>query len=414
MTQLKHIAGHTVSTGRKACRAAIAVCFIAAGCIMTGCEREPMLHLHNGGTDIDMRLPTIDLNLDVVWNYLFNYDVEYDWEEEWLYGWDDKDVELFGQIGYTEPNTFDIRRYYNGTTPATSHSVPYRHLISGNYLSAKYDYGFWDILAWNDIQTSDGVQSVRIDETTTYDYVTASTGQTMHSAHYNAPAFTRAFYQPEELFSGYESGIEINKALDGFTYDEANNIWVRNLQMTLQPVTYIYLLQVILHNNNRNGRIITSIDGNADLSGMARSVNLNNGQTRTDAITVNTNVRMKQDVKGKDNETVDIIGGKVLTFGIPKLNPYQLDTRSYAESLKKVAEADLNNRHYFDVTMQFYNGMDSTFVFDVTDQVRRLYRGGVITVELDMDHVPVPSRSGGSGFDAVVKDFEEKEWEFDM
>lgn len=31
-----------------------------------------------------------------------------------------------------------------------------------------------------------------------------------------------------------------------------------------------------------------------------------------------------------------------------------------------------------------------------------------------MDKVPVPNRSGGSGFDAVVEDYEEKEWIFDM
>jgi hypothetical protein len=68
-----------------------------------------------------------------------------------------------------------------------------------------------------------------------------------------------------------------------------------------------------------------------------------------------------------------------------------------------------------DVTMQFNNGMDSTFVFDVTDQVRRRFKGGVITVELDMDTIPVPSRNGGSGFDAVVKDFEDGgTHEFDM
>jgi hypothetical protein len=57
--------------------------------------------------------------------------------------------------------------------------------------------------------------------------------------------------------------------------------------------------------------------------------------------------------------------------------------------------------------MQFNNGMDSTFVFDVTKQVKERYKGGVITVELDMDTVPIPQRSGGSGFKAVVKDFED-------
>lgn len=388
---------------------------LLASPLLMGCVREPPLYLHEGGSDVTMKLPKVDLSLKVMWNYLFKYGVEYDWEAEWVYGWDDTDLQLFGPLGYSaEPNIFDIRRYYTGDVPLGPHSAPYKHLITGTDLSAKYDFGFWDILVWNDIQTSDGVQSVRIDETTTYDKVTANTGQTMHSALYNAPAYTRAFYQPEELFAGYESGIEINKNLDGFTYDAENDIWVRQLEMELQPVTYIYLLQVILRHNNRNGRIITSIDGNANLSGMARSVTLNTGVTGTDAITVNTNMRLKQDVDDKKGEKVDVVGGKVLTFGIPKINPTRLDTRAYAESLKKVGETDLNNRHYLDVNMQFYNGMDSTFVFDVTDQVRKLYRGGVITVELDMDHVPVPVRPGGSGFDAVVKDFDEKEWEFDM
>ena len=65
--------------------------------------------------------------------------------------------------------------------------------------------------------------------------------------------------------------------------------------------------------------------------------------------------------------------------------------------------------------MQFNNGMDSTFVFDVTQQVRERYKGGVITVELDVDTIPIPQRSGGSGFNAVVKDFEDGgTWEFDM
>ena len=58
--------------------------------------------------------------------------------------------------------------------------------------------------------------------------------------------------------------------------------------------------------------------------------------------------------------------------------------------------------------------MDSTMVFDVTDQVRRHYRGGVITVDLDVDTIKLPTRPGGSGFDAVVKDYDDEEYEFDM
>lgn len=411
---IKHIARHLLSVRQRACSRAAAVCFVIISIFTISCEREPMLHLHKGGTDILVELPDIDLELQLLWDYLFSYDVEYDWQSEWLYGWDETDNELFGPLGYQEPTDFNIRRYFTNDVQFGQHTAPYKHYITGKTLSAQYDFGFWDILAWNEIHTSDGVQSVRIDETATYDYVTAYTGQTMMPARYNAPRYTRAFYQPEALFAGYESGIGISKNFDGFTFDEDRKIWVRKLNMTLQPVTYIYLPQIILHNNNRNHRIVTAIDGNADLSGMSRSVNLNTGVTGPDAITVNFNMRMKFDRNGRSNDKVDIIGGKVVTFGIINLNPHKLNTRAYAESMQKVMAADKNNRHYLDVKMQFYNGKDSTLVFDVTNQVRRLFRGGVITVELDMDTVPIPQRSGGSGFDAVVKDYEEKQWEFDM
>lgn len=411
---IKHIARHLLSVRQQACSRAAAVCFVIISIFTISCEREPMLHLHKGGTDILVELPDIDLELQLLWDYLFSYDVEYDWQSEWLYGWDETDNELFGLLGYSEPTDFNIRRYFTNDVQFGQHTAPYKRYITGKMLSAQYDFGFWDILAWNEIHTSDGVQSVRIDETATYDYVTAYTGQTMMAARYNAPRYTRAFYQPEALFAGYESGIGINKNFDGFTFDEDRKVWVRKLNMTLQPVTYIYLPQIILHNNNRDHRIVTAIDGNADLSGMSRSVNLNTGVTGPDAITVNFNMRMKFDRNGRSNDKVDIIGGKVLTFGIINLNPHKLNTRAYAESMQKVMAADKNNRHYLDVKMQFYNGKDSTLVFDVTNQVRRLFRGGVITVELDMDTVPIPQRSGGSGFDAVVKDYEEKQWEFDM
>ena len=317
-----------LDASRKACNKAAVMCFALLCLVATGCVREPKLHLHQGGADIDMEIPTVNLDLKVIWNYIFKYDTEYDWQAEWIYGWDNTDEEMFGTIGYTEPDAFEVRRYFTGNVQFGVHNAPYRHSIVGNHLQAKYDFGFWDILAWNNINTPDGVQSVRIDENTTYDHVTAYTGQTIYPALYNSPQFTRSFYQPEELFAGYHGGIEINKNLDGFTFDENRNCWVRQLEMELQPVTYIYLVQVILRNNDHNGRKVTAVEGNANLSGMARSVNLNTGVTGADAITVNFFMRMKQDVADKNGDKVDVIGGKVLTFGIPKLNPSKLDARA--------------------------------------------------------------------------------------
>ena len=370
--------------------------------LLVCCIRDPELHLFDGG-EIDTDLPLVDIDLDTYWDYDFEteYDVAVSWESEWFYGWDEEDVRIFGQLGYTEPSTLQLRRYFTGSEPYTSHTSVLSHTITGHSFRANYNWGFWDILTWNDIYTPDGVQSLIFDEQTSLDSVIAYTNQSMFHTRYNSPEFTHSFYQPEELFSAYEQGIEINRDLRGFEFDPIRNVYVKKLNMTLEPITYIYLTQVIIHNNHNR---ITGTDGQGNLSGFGRTTVLNNGIAGPDVITVYFNNRFKANCKRED-EYVDIVGGRMLTFGIVGQNMNRIKNRS--EVLDKVP-------HYLDVTLLFNNGMDSTFVFDVTEQVRSHWRGGVITVDLDMDTVRIPTRKGGSAFDAVVKEFEEETHEIEM
>ena len=369
------------------------------------CKPEPPLHLFDAGS-IDIDMPMVKLDLETYWDYEMIYG-HYDWRAEWFYGWDDNDLQLFGDIGYTEPTVFMLRRYYTGSEPLAPHNKVYATTFRGNSFHGQYNWGFWDVLVWNDVTTPDGVQSLNFDEQTSLDSVIVFTNPSMNPSRYQAPRYTRSFYQPEDLFSAYEQEIEINRDLHGFEYDAERNIYVKRLNMVLHPITYIYLTQVILHHNN--GRV-TAIDGNANLSGMARTANINTGRAGYDAITVYYNTKLKKncplvpyDTPADDPirltaEHADVIGGRLVTFGMCGQTP---------RLIHHVDEVTDRSRHYMDVTMQFNNGMDSTFVFDVTRQVRERWKGGVITIELDMDTVSIPSRKGGSGFDAVVKDVED-------
>ena len=366
--------------------------------LLVCCIREPELHLFDGG-DIEIELPLVELELDAYWDYEMSYGITYDWRAEWYYGWDAIDQELFGSLGYTEPSVFHLRRYFTGSTPLASHTSVVANTITGKSFYGKYSWGFWDILVWNDVNTI--VQSLNFDEQTSLDYVLAYTNQTMVASRYEAPKYTRAFYEPEPLFSAYHQGIEIDRELTGFEYDPIRNVYVKKLDMLLEPITYIYLTQVILHHNR--GKIV-GIDGSGMLSGFARSTVVNTGISGEDIITVYFNTRFKKNCD-MDGEPVDIAGGRLLTFGISGQN---------ANRIKHIEDVKDKANHYLDITMQFNNGMDSTFVFDVSDQVRKHWKGGVITVELDMDTVRIPSRSGGSAFDTVVKDFEEETHEFPL
>ena len=371
---------------------------------LSGCYRKPDLYLYDWENPALM-LPWVDLDLDLFWGYTPN------WRAEWYYGdcgrpggWDDEDKRIFGELEYVEPTNFFVRRYFTGDLPYGPRRRMYEAYIQGRHFRAKYDWGYWDILAWNDIKTIDGVQSLIFREPKSLDEdIIAFTNQTMYSSRYHAPRYQNSFYAPEQLFAACERGIDIDETLKGFVYIPEENMWLRQLRMTLEPLTYIYLPQVIIHHNN--GTIVGAPD-KANLSGLARATSLNTGIASTDAVSVNFDVRMKLDKDFRQGEKVDIVGGRLMTFGICGQN---------GNRVMRVEDSKDPEKHYLDVKMMFKNGMDSTFVFDVTEQVRRRYRGGVITVELDMDTVPMPVRPGGSGFNAVVKDYEDGgQWEFEM
>ena len=229
----------------------------------TSCEREPVLHLFDGG-EIDVALPMVELELEAYWNYELSYGITYNWQAEWYYGWDATDLSIFGIIGYNEPTVFNLRRYFTGSQPEGKHNQVLQNLVHGTTFQGQYSWGFWDILVWNDVGSIDGVQSLNFDEITTLDSVVAYTNPSMNASLYHAPRYTRSFYEPEPLFSAYDRGIEISKDLKGFTYDPVKNVYVKKLDMVLEPITYIYLTQVILHNNR--GKIV-GVDGSANLGG---------------------------------------------------------------------------------------------------------------------------------------------------
>ncbi len=371
----------------------VATVFCACLLLLSSCYRLPDLHLPSRGNS-EMEFPVVNLDLDVYWDYELEYGVSYDWRAEWVYGWDSTDYAIFGDIGYTEPTVFNIRRYYTYRVPYSKHTSVLSSTIKGTSFHGDFDFGFWDILVWSDVDPiNDEVPSLNISET--LDSVTAYTNNSTRTVRYQAPRYTRAFYQTDQLFSAYNEAFEINESLEGFDYDAERNIWVKRLNMRLEPITYIYLTQVILHHNNNK---IIGVDGAADLSALAKQTNVNTGISEDVPATVTYSTRFKPTVKLPSGEVVAVAGGRLMTFGIPGQN---------GNRIKNLSEVKDQEQHYMDINMQFNNGMDTTFVFNVTDQVRRRWKGGVITIELDMDTIPVPRRSGGSAFNAVVQDYED-------
>ena len=113
--------------------------FIFHSSFFISCSPEPPLHLYDA-QEIEMEMPVIDLNLDVFWDYETDLGIDYNWRAEWYYGWDDTDRELFGELGYTMPKVFNLRRYYTASTPYAPHTGVVASTVEGTSYRERYNW----------------------------------------------------------------------------------------------------------------------------------------------------------------------------------------------------------------------------------------------------------------------------------
>lgn len=370
--------------------------------LLLGSCIEPPLHLP--GEEVLIDAPVVLTEMEVVWN------VDVDWQAEWHYGWDDLDKTLWGEIKYPTPTNYEVRRYYLGEEPSKPHTEVDAFTINDTHFRRYYNFGYYDMLIWSNIDSEDGTQTVVIDEED-LDEVTATTtgqrGMTSLSTRADEAPVTGLYNQPEIFYSTYPRDIYISRNFSDYDYfDEVEQVWVKKINATLRPLVYIYLVQIIIYNNDGK---VAGVNGNNAISGFASSSSVNTGHTGNKPCMIYFESRMKEklDVKGRK---ADVIGGKLTTYGLCDMAGYQLGSKAqYAGTL-----SDVRNLLYYDLT--FINGTEKTYEVDVTEQCQRQSHGGIITIEIDANDLKVPQKEDGDGslFVPTVEDYDEVVWEIPL
>ncbi len=368
---------------------------------------EPPLHLP--GQEILTEVPAVETQLNVVW------DINVDWKANWHYGWDATDSTIWGSIGYEKPSSYQVRRYYTGNLPDAPHTDVDAFSISGTSFRRYFSFGYYDMLLWSDIDSKDGTQVLVINES--LEKVEATTTVTRGMSRgfiklVNAAAMEDTTglvglkNQPEIFFAAYPEDIYISRNLKDYIYDPVENIYIKKIETQLRPLVYIYLVQIVLRNND--GRV-KGISGNAALSSMASGTNVNTGHTNNQPAIVYFNTRVKQK-KNVNGEICDIIGAKLTTFGLCDMEPYTRAGSQYSGT-----RSELHNYMFFDLL--FSNDGVKTYSVDVTDQCQAQCHGGVITVYIDcgqLEPPPGPEKGTGSLFVPTVEDYDEVYWEIEL
>lgn len=362
----------------------IAVAVIA----MAGCTIEPILHLRKAVRAQVAVTPKI--NVDVMW--------QINWAANWTFNWN---VATLGPVGYTIPTSMRMHVFTQGPDgDPVAHVV---HNFVGDEAQLEVFVGTHDLLFHNNDS-----EALLFKQESDFAHVHSYTRKVANGIKASTRILTVAQklaatkadddeqvetlldepvnLTPDGLFSLYDKDQVITDNLDD--YELVGNKYILRIEGELNPSTYIYLFQLKLVNND--GRVIGSAGG-AALTGMAQGVDLMTRETWTETASYLMDVYM-------DKEQ-DMLGAKVYTFGVPGCNPYDAASVAAAPA----------GEHYLVLNVSYVNGSYRNISIPVTDDIRSLPTGGVITLELDVNDFPPDESAGGSGgFEALIGDWDEE------
>lgn len=360
--------------------------------VATSCGIEPPLHLRKAveaSVSLDMDM---EFQAELMW--------QVDWETRWEYEWN---TEVNGDLGYSEPEGIRMHTYTLGAEGKRVSSQTYNfmglkaqapvtvgvhdflfHSNSSSVVLYRQDGELAHVEAYTRVISSGLRQSLPVQ--------TMAQKLSATKADEEEPESQPVTFQPDELFALYDPAHVISDRLED--YEMVDGRYVIRIQGNLHPATFIYLVQVHLKNNN--GRVIGSMGG-AALTGVAEGTDLETGLTNQMAVSIPFDLLINREADP------DLLGGRVLTFGIPGCNP--LDEASVAAAPK--------GRHFLVVNITYSNGKYKNVRAEITDQLRALPAGGVIDLELDVDDFPPEEKdpdqpAEGGSFNPIIGDWKEE------
>lgn len=318
---------------------------MAAATLLSGCRKELCY-------DHDEHAFSVKVDVAATWEQEWERSYDTDWQSVWNPAWSQSYDDLRPGI----PTGIRARVYGDGTAESEANLASEGgRLYMGE---GTHDLLFYnndtEYIVFNDIAA---LASARA----TTRSLTRSSFKAMHEDE-------RTVNQPDMLYGAYIGDYETQPAQQAVS-----------LPVRLQPLTYTYLVRYEF----QQGQKYVALARGA-LAGMAESVYLNDGHTGPEAATVMFDCTLQD--YGPE--------ATVKFFGIPD---YPGD--HYGDGTRATERT-----YHLNLEVRLTNGTMKTFEFDVTDQVKKQPRGGVITVSDGLVITDEEGETGsGGGFDVNVE-----------
>lgn len=384
----------------------LAVCLFAN----SACIRKD-LYLRVDTTQILLKMS--DIGLRILWDI--------NWKAEWLYDWDEKNP-AYGKIDYTKPELIKTTIYNLDCYSGKRYSSFYMLFDSTGGRIRLNSGSAYDMLFYN--FGTEYIGFYQTDDLERYNAFTRTSNLTSYirtraeNTFSTMPEDTKpydVYNQPDEFFGTLVGNILINE--DPTTYHkeydkDGNVIYVYKIEAPLKPYSFIYLIQIIIKNNSdEKGQRIKGVNG-LTVTGLSQGVELFSRKTLTNTISITTEeIKPMQPhtIDDPDNPgnniNVDILATRILTWGLPGIDPISEWEKIKDNPGTKAPELDKN---YIGIGFTLRNGYSWNLTTDaITDQMHQKPTGGVITITVDASQIPQElldkqQTTTGGGFNATV------------
>ena len=335
-----------------------------------GCERKP-LYLQ-GDTALKINVQ-VEADINVLWNVSWRDSLKYDWDET-----------LYGPLFYTLPTTCNVVIFNDGNLLSeTTVQTGKRELIDVE-LNNTYDLLIYSKeYFWVNTYYEGGRYYV---ETPSME---ARATKNLVSREYET------VNQPGEIFAMNKKQIYLSNDISDFeeVIENGKLVYVYNIDEMLEPVSYIYIIQFIVVNDDHSPLIEARDIANFTVSGISTKKNM---FTNTPVYTGNKQIST-EDIKPGQFHTPDslVFASRVTILDL------------LPDEVNSSWSSQIDFLYYTNIDVDTYNYGEVTGTKDITQQLRENPKGGVITVIILNSELKKETPEGSGGFGIDLNEWQE-------
>ena len=313
------------------------------GLSLISCERKPLYLQGDVALKINVQ---VEADIDVLWNVGWRDTLKYDWDEI-----------KYGPLFYTSPSTCNVVIFNKGQLLSETKIQTNKRQLIDVELNNTYDLLIYSKeYFWTETYYEGGVYYVETPS------IESKGTENEISKEYDTVE------QPGEVFAMNKKEIYLSDDLSDYEEVEEDGriIYVYNIDEMLEPVSYIYVVQFIVINDDHNPMIEAKDISNFTISGISTKKNM---FTNTPIYTGNKQISTFDIKPGQMHGPDSLVFASRVT--ILDLLP---------DNINSSWSSRIDYLYYTNVDVDTYNYGQVTGTKDITKQLRENPKGGVITI----------------------------------